>query len=145
METTTKTHEPECDAYRLPYEAWAARWPKHCQRCGGWGVLTTPATRWDTATCDPCVCQDSDTCPRCGVQGQGHHLVDYGREGDFGLCSDCGWSEYELQMNTDTAAMRDMAAPSDGSCICHEIQWERDAEAYEANVWAAQEVEDPFP
>ena len=70
---------------------WTRQWPKHCNKCGGWGVFTYEqghpygmTTAYETMT-DPCDCTADGRCARCGKADA------LGEECD-GPCKFCGWN-----------------------------------------------------
>lgn len=77
--------QKQADAYN---EAWRAKWPNHCRKCGGWGGFSF-TQRHDSgpgeqmfdlceAVEDPCICH------RCGEPG-------LDSDGN-GPCTKCGWN-----------------------------------------------------
>ncbi len=111
------THSPECVAAteraQAARVAWAARWPNHCEACGGWGGATSyydPSPAGVSLSAgflqdfDPCAeCSDKGRCGRCG-----------GPVTDDGPCPACGW-------NCDDG----MPQLQDGPCACVEEEMAR--------------------
>jgi hypothetical protein len=84
-------HDPRCIADRAALEAWVAKWPRYCQKCGSSGVILYGGSYHEPPSSDPCSCVDGGQCPRCGgttavwFEGPGF--------GPFFLCALCGWDE----------------------------------------------------
>ncbi|HEY0793542.1 MAG TPA: hypothetical protein VGD78_20945 [Chthoniobacterales bacterium] len=69
---------------------WMARWPNHCQKCGGWGGSYYPdsppsySCGGESGGFDPC--EPEDRCHRCG----GELNVNPDTDEVTGPCSGCG-------------------------------------------------------
>jgi hypothetical protein len=69
---------------------WSARWPAHCQACGGWGGNWFGQSHPYGAGSameylfDPCDALPHETCHRCGLAG-------LDPESDHSQCRYCGW------------------------------------------------------
>lgn len=77
-------------------EAWRAKWPSHCQHCGGWGGFVFPATYHQPEDFDVCEALGPEFCHRCGYEGfnSDHDAIEencysYGRA----TCWWCGHSD----------------------------------------------------
>ena len=70
--------------------AYKAKWPHHCQSCGGWGFVGSSVTDRHTGIVDqdPCDdCLEKMRCPSCSSQV---NMVE--REGcDYEECPTCEW------------------------------------------------------
>jgi hypothetical protein len=48
-------------------EAWKAKWPNYCRKCGGWGLIGEPPSTPEDPGPDPCdAFGEEDRCHRCG-------------------------------------------------------------------------------
>jgi hypothetical protein len=81
---------------------WKAKWPNHCQSCGGWGGHVVHGVRYypdgsgEPDSYDPCENLPDDICHRC----RGHLIYKQdGQSDDDGMptydvtpvCESCGW------------------------------------------------------
>ncbi len=71
---------------------WAAKWPDHCKKCGGWGMHTAydsvpyGSTYVNMPTSEACdAYEDEKTCHRCGKPGLQAETAE-------GPCFLCGWN-----------------------------------------------------
>jgi len=98
----TIKHSDECVKARAAYERDLAElyasYPKHCQKCGGWGgryslydpspagVSLGPGHMVDF---DPCECVNNGICPLCGEKSASvQEAIETGVDI---VCSLCGW------------------------------------------------------
>jgi len=72
-----------------PADTWASQWPHYCRTCDGVG-----ATYWEEhhdagfpgePMFEPCICVESNRCPRCGQHN------DWPVDESHLICSHCGW------------------------------------------------------
>jgi len=87
-------HDPRCIVGKAALEAWAAKWPRYCRRCAGYGGIHYSGTMSDPPEFDVCSCVESGQCPRCG-----NSTVLY-REDETMHCALCGWDE-RVMVNTN--------------------------------------------
>jgi hypothetical protein len=85
---TELTYMQAIDEIRKDGEAWRARWPKHCTKCGGWGGFTFYESHGmpgpgEQMFDECCAHDDLRTCHRCSELGL--------QEDGSGACSHCGW------------------------------------------------------
>lgn len=66
---------------------WAARWPRHCHKCRGWGgfafIETHGLPSGGEVLIDSCDAGETQRCHRCGAHG-------LDADGN-GPCRECGW------------------------------------------------------
>lgn len=69
-------------------EAWKARWPNHCEACGGWGVFQYVNANTGETTLTLCDALPAGACHRCG-DPQGIDPDDEVHP----QCRSCGWNQ----------------------------------------------------
>jgi hypothetical protein len=80
------------DKARAEAEAFFAKWPNACKKCGGWGAHVfyeshgLPGIAEQLSDpCDDCTANDPVKCARCGAENT------LSPDGD-GPCKACGWN-----------------------------------------------------
>jgi len=77
-------------------DAWKAKWPEYCNKCGGSGIVTFlqghpyGSTTAYEEFAEPCDCILNGFCPRCGATTMN---ADPDKEVEHQTCSACGWEQ----------------------------------------------------
>lgn len=90
--TPKELYQHRLESQRL----WRERWPQHCPKCKGWGILEWTENQAPpgsskyrrTTIREQCSCLERGICPRCGQQD-----VAFTEISDDTLCNcrACGW------------------------------------------------------
>ena len=107
---TENTHTTECRKANARWsnvrDEYAARWPNHCQTCGGWGGSSSPGCSVPYGSTYVSLPDDVDICPDCQEQGMCPRCgsgMDVEAEAP---CPACGWS------------WGDEGIPEPPGCVC---------------------------
>jgi hypothetical protein len=84
---------------RKENEAWKAKWPDYCRKCGGWGLTGEAAFTPEDPGPEPCdAFGENDRCHRCGGELIEEWIEDGDPENgphvsvDRWKCKVCSWS-----------------------------------------------------